>query len=75
MNWQEYIYVDPAICHGDACAHGTRIPVSVVLSNLAEGLTIDQIIEAYPSLTGEGIRAALAYAAQLSQKRKLDVPA
>ena len=54
---------------------GTRIPVAVVLANLAEGNTVEQIIAEYPSLTEQTIRAAIAYAADLAQERHLDVPA
>jgi uncharacterized protein (DUF433 family) len=60
------IQVDPAICHGKACVRGTRIMVSVILANLAEGMTPDQIIAEYPSLAAEDIQAALAYAAELA---------
>lgn len=69
MNWQSYITVDPAICHGKACIKGTRIMVSVVLDNLAVGLSPDEIIMSYPSLTKESVQAAVAYAAELSKER------
>jgi uncharacterized protein (DUF433 family) len=62
----ERIQVDPAICHGKACIRGTRIMVSVVLANLADGLTERQICAEYPSLQAEDIQAALAYAADLA---------
>lgn len=39
MNWRDRIISDPAVCHGKACIRGTRIQVSVVLDNLAAGLT------------------------------------
>jgi uncharacterized protein (DUF433 family) len=39
MNWPDYIAIDPIVCHGKACIKGTRIMVSVVLDNLAAGLT------------------------------------
>ena len=39
MTWQDYVIVDPAVCHGQACIKGTRIIVSVVLDNLVAGLT------------------------------------
>ncbi|OPX21204.1 MAG: hypothetical protein B1H03_07495 [Planctomycetales bacterium 4484_113] len=39
MNWRERIMVDPEICHGQACIKGTRIPVSVIMDNLAEAST------------------------------------
>jgi uncharacterized protein (DUF433 family) len=63
MNWRDYITVDPAICHGKACVKGTRIMVSVVLDNLAEGHTAAEILRSYPSLPPEAIPASLAYAA------------
>ena len=42
MNWQDYISIDPNVCHGQACVAGTRILVSVILDNLAAGLTHDE---------------------------------
>ena len=44
MNWQEHITVDPAVVHGQACIRGTRVPVAVVLANLADGLSAEEII-------------------------------
>jgi len=75
MDWQNYITVDPAICHGRACIKGTRIMVSVVLDNLVAGLSPDEIIKSYPSLTPESIRAAMAYAAELARERTVALPA
>jgi len=69
MNWQDHVTVDPAICHGKACIQGTRIMVSVILDNLAAGLTSDEIIQSYPPLTREEIPAAMAYAAELARER------
>lgn len=75
MNWQDYITVDPAICHGQACIKGTRIMVSVVLDNLVAGLSVKEIISSYPSLTPEAIQAAIAYAAELARERVVTLPA
>ena len=75
MRWQDHITVNPLVVHGQACIRGTRIPVAVVLANLADGLPPDDIIRSYPSLTREGIQAALAYAADLAQERVLPLPA
>lgn len=69
MNWQDYITVDSSICHGKACIKGTRIMVSVVLDNLAAGIDSDEIIKSYPSLTKEGIQAAIIYATELTRER------
>ena len=68
MDWSDYITVDPQVCHGKACIKGTRIMVSVILDNLADGLSIEQIVANYPSLTPEAVRAAIAYAAELSHE-------
>ena len=63
MRWQDYISVDPAIAHGKACIRGTRIPVAVVLANLAQDTTPEEIIQSYPRLSLPSIQATLAYAA------------
>lgn len=74
MDWREYIAVDPMICHGQACIRGTRIPASVVLENLASGLSATEILESYPTLSHEAIQAAVAYAAELARERHLAMP-
>ena len=73
MNWREHITVNPAICHGKACIKGTRVMASVVLDNLAQGTSIDELLASYPSLTREGILAAMGYAADLSRERTVDL--
>ena len=45
MNWRERITVDPLVCHGKACIKGTRIMVSVILDNLAEGISEGEILK------------------------------
>ena len=75
MNWRERIITDPLVCHGKACIKGTRIMVSVILDNLAEGIGEEEILKSYPSLTLEDIKAAIAYAAELSRERLIPVPA
>ena len=69
MDWRELIVVDPAICHGQACIRGTRIMASVVLDNLAGGLDVEGLLKSYPSLTREGVQAAVAYAADLAREQ------
>ena len=69
MKWQERITVDPLVCHGKACIKGTRIMVSVVLDNLAVGLSWDEILASYPSLVKEDLEAAIGYAAELARER------
>jgi len=68
MNWRERISVDPMICHGQACIKGTRVPVTVVLDNLAAGESIESIAAAY-QITHDDVRAALRYAADLAKER------
>ena len=75
MDCHEHITVDPAVMHGTACIRGTRIPVAVVLANLADGESTEQLLESYPTLTAAGIQAALAYAADLARERVLPLPA
>ena len=69
MGWQNRISSTPEICHGKARVTGTRIMVSVVLDNIAAGLSAPQIIQAYPTLAPEDIQACLEYAAELSHER------
>jgi uncharacterized protein (DUF433 family) len=63
--WQENIVIDLTIHHGDPCIKGTRIPVTTLVGSLADGMTFDEIRNAYPQLTDEDIYAALAYAAEV----------
>jgi len=74
MDWREYIVVDPTISHGQACIKGTRVPVSVILDNLAAGLTSKEIIQSYPVLNMQAINAAIAYAAELARERVVPIP-
>ena len=69
------VSVDPRVCGGKACIRGTRIYIAIILDALAEGLTPEQIIEHYPSLTTDDIRAASAYAAELARENLWKVPA
>ena len=74
MDWRKRISVDPNICHGEACIKGTRVLVSVILDNLAAGLTHEEILKSYPTLTRADIHAAIAYAADLARERFMFVP-
>lgn len=65
--WEDHITRDPRVLGGQPCIKGTRVPISVVLDNLATGLTADQIIEDYPSLRRADVLAVLAYAADLAR--------
>ena len=74
MKWQDYIVAKPEISHGKMCFSGTRIMVSTVLDNLAEGLSFEEIISEYPPLKKEHILAAIKYAAELTHERILALP-
>ncbi len=73
MDWRQRITVDPQVCHGQACIKGTRVLASVVLDNLAAGVTHDEILQSYPSLTSDDIQAAIAYAAELARERTMSL--
>lgn len=74
MNWQRHISVDPNVCHGQACVAGTRIPVSVVLDNLAVGIPPAEIVQSYPRLSLDDIQACIAYAADLAREEVVALP-
>ena len=67
-NWRERITADLNVCHGQARIRGTRVPVAVILDNLAAGLDEAEILSSYPSLTRDDLRAAVAYAAELARE-------
>jgi uncharacterized protein (DUF433 family) len=67
------ITVDPQIAGGKPVIRGTRIYVAIILDSLAEGMTPDQIIDHYPGLKPEDIRAALAYGGLLAQENTFKV--
>ena len=65
INWKEHIIIDPDAHHGDPCIKGTRIRVTTIVGGLADGMTPQEIIEAYPQVSVPDIRASLAYAANI----------
>ena len=68
------ISIDPQICFGKPCIRGTRIWVSLLLDFLASGATLDEILEDYPQLRRKDILAAIAYGAEMSRERFVDLP-
>jgi uncharacterized protein (DUF433 family) len=62
--WKDRVSIDPDLRHGEPCIRGTRVPVALIVGSLADGMTEDEIRQAYPQLTPEDVRAALAYAAE-----------
>jgi uncharacterized protein (DUF433 family) len=69
--WQKCITNNPNVCHGKPCIKGTRIMVSVILDNLADGLTPEEIVAEYPPLTLDHIQQTIAYAADLVREEDL----
>lgn len=63
----ERISSDPDICHGKPCIKGTRIPVYLIVSLIAEGEDAESVIRDYPSVTRDDIKAAVKYAAKLCE--------
>lgn len=61
----ENISIDPEICHGQPCIRDTRMPVHLVLTLLANGETVEGLLEDYPSLGRDDILACLQYAAAM----------
>jgi len=70
-DWRKRILSDPEIHHGAPCIKGTRIPVSILLGSMADGMTAGQIIDAYPQLTCEDIGAVFSYAAEILKEETL----
>ncbi len=68
------ISVDPRICFGKPCIRGTRIWVSLLLDFLASGTSIEEILGEYPQLKREDVLAAIAYGAEMSRERFVDLP-
>ena len=59
------------MCHGQTCIKGTRIPVSVVLDNLAAGLKPEDVLKSYPTLSLDDVRAAISYAAEMARGERV----
>lgn len=70
MDWRERISWNPEICHGKACIKGTRVMVSVILDNLAEGESIATILKEYPSVNEQDVLAAIAYASEIIREEQ-----
>jgi uncharacterized protein (DUF433 family) len=62
------ITFDPAIMGGRACIRGMRIPVSVIVAQIAHGARLEEVLQDYPDLEPEDIQQALEYAAWLTQE-------
>jgi len=77
MNRQELlqrISLDPEVCFGKPCIRGHRIWVSLILDFLASGMSINKILEEYPGLKKDDILACIAYGAEMSRERYIEIP-
>lgn len=74
-NLLERISIDPNVCFGKPCIRGHRIWVSLILDLLADGVTVADVLREYPQLTADDIRACIAYGAEMSRERYIDLPA
>lgn len=68
------ISVDPRICFGKPCIRGHRVWVSLVLDLLAAGLSVEEVLDEYSQISREDVLACLAYGAEMSRERFVDVP-
>ncbi len=63
MNYQQHFERDPKVCGGEPVIKGTRVTVRTVLASLAEGARVEEILDDFPTLTEEDVRAVIAFAA------------
>ena len=68
------IAIDPNVGFGKPCIRGTRIWLSLIMDNLAEGVSEAELLQAYPQLHPEDIRAAMAFAAEMTRARIIPLP-
>ena len=71
MSWKDHISIDPQILVGKPVVKGTRIAVELVVELMASGWTQEQILENYPNLTADAIRACLAYASDVLHSERV----
>ena len=71
----ERISTNPSVCHGKPCVRGLRYPVDMILDLLSAGMTSEEILADYDDLEPEDILAVLAYAARLSQVKRIQAVA
>ena len=68
------ITIDPDKCFGKPCIRGHRIWVSLILDMLADGMTMEDVIENYPDLQREDILACIAYGSEMARERFVEIP-
>jgi uncharacterized protein (DUF433 family) len=70
MDWREHIVTDPDLLMGKPVVKGTRLSVELILGWLAQGWTMDQLLENYPQLKQADIQAALAFASDMLREER-----
>ena len=73
MKYEDYIVRDPSVCGGEPVIKGTRVTVRTILSSLAEGARIEEILKDFPTLSADDVRAVIAFAAA-SAEEDLPIP-
>lgn len=73
IDYRPFIVRDPAICGGEPVIKGTRVTVRTVLASLADGMNVAEIVDEFPTLSSEAVRAVIAFAAA-SAEEDLPVP-
>ena len=68
FNYQDRLHRDPTIAGGEAVIKGTRVTLRTVLASLAQGATIQDLLEDFPTLSEEDVRAVIAFAATSAQE-------
>lgn len=68
------ISINPNICFGKPCIREHRIHVSMILDYLAGGMSIEEILEGYPSIEREDVLACIAYGAEMSRDVFVEIP-
>lgn len=71
MNWRDYIHSDPEVLVGKPVVVGTRLSVEFLLGLFSEGWSENQVLESYPSLTVEALRAVFLFAAECIREETL----
>ena len=68
------ISIRPDVCFGKPCIQGHRIWVSLILDRLANGETLEELLDDYPGIEMDDLRACIAYGAEMSRDRFIDYP-
>jgi uncharacterized protein (DUF433 family) len=68
------ITINPQVCFGKPCVRGHRIWVSLILDFLASGMSVEEVVDEYPDLRREDVLACIAYGAEMSRERYVEIP-